>query len=59
METRKMETPNEGIRCVVSACEYYNSGDHCMAEKIEVQSKNATNSEQTDCATFRHSERTY
>jgi hypothetical protein len=28
------------------------SGDHCAAERIEVQPKNAVDSQQTDCATF-------
>lgn len=48
----KMNTPNKGIKCVVNSCHYYMQGDHCAAERIEVQSKNAENSEETDCATF-------
>ncbi len=52
MRVSKMNHPNEGIKCVVNTCEYYMSGDHCSAEKIEVQPRNAANTEETDCATF-------
>lgn len=52
MIPEKMNRPNEGIKCVVNTCHYYMSGDHCTAEKIEVQPKNATNTQETDCATF-------
>jgi hypothetical protein len=27
-------------------------GDHCCAEQIEVQPRNASDSQDTDCATF-------
>lgn len=52
MKAEKMNKPNEGIKCVVNTCHYYMSGDHCSASKIEVQPKNASNTEETDCATF-------
>jgi hypothetical protein len=52
MTVKKMSQPNTGIRCVVNTCHYYMPGDHCTAEIIEVQPKNATNSEETDCSTF-------
>lgn len=52
MQIKKMPQPNEGIKCVVNTCHYYGSGDHCHAEKIEVQSPNAKSTEMTDCATF-------
>lgn len=52
MRVEKMNHPNEGIKCVVNTCHYYMNGDHCAAQMIEVQSRNASNSEQTDCATF-------
>ena len=48
----KMPQPNGGIKCVVNTCHYYGSGDHCHADKIEVQSPNASTPEMTDCATF-------
>lgn len=47
-----MDKPNEGIKCVVNTCEYYMNGDHCSAEKIHVEPRNATDSNQTDCSTF-------
>lgn len=57
MKVKKMQGPNTGIKCVVNTCYYYMEGDHCSAEKIEVQPRNALNSDQTDCATFiKHSE---
>lgn len=52
MKAKKMQDPNTGIRCMVNTCYYYMNGDHCTAEKIEVQPRNALDSEQTDCATF-------
>lgn len=48
----KMPQPNGGIKCVVNTCHYYGSGDHCHADKIEVQPRNASSTEMTDCATF-------
>lgn len=56
---RKMDKPNEGIKCVVNTCEYYMNGDHCSAEKIQVEPRNASESDQTDCATFTSKEKTY
>ena len=52
MRTTKMSHPNSGIKCMVNSCNYYMSGDHCCAEKIEVAPKNASNSQDTDCVTF-------
>lgn len=52
MKAEKMNTPNQGIKCVVNSCHYYMSGDHCSAQQIEVQPKNASTSHETDCATF-------
>ncbi len=52
MNAKKMSQPNSGIRCVVNTCSYYMAGDHCSAEMIEVQPRNATNSQETDCTTF-------
>lgn len=48
----KMDKPNDGIRCVVNTCDYYMNGDHCSAEQIQVEPRNATGSDETDCATF-------
>lgn len=43
----------DGVKCVVNTCYYYKEGDRCSASKIEIQPRNAVNTEQTDCATFR------
>ncbi|WP_459482324.1 DUF1540 domain-containing protein [Clostridium saccharoperbutylacetonicum] len=52
MKPEKMTSPNTGIKCVVNTCHYYMSGDHCTAQQIEVQPKNAHDCQETDCATF-------
>ena len=52
MKVEKMNSPNTGIKCVVNTCHYYMSGDHCAAQPIEVQPRNAADSQETDCATF-------
>ena len=52
MKANKMNHPNPGIRCQVNTCYYYMSGDHCCADQIEVEPKNASDNAQTDCATF-------
>lgn len=53
MEIIKMNHPNEGIKCEVNTCYYYMKGDNCVANKIEVQHRNAHTSEETDCVTFK------
>lgn len=52
MTVRKLDKPNEGIKCIVNTCEYYMNGDHCSAEMIRVEPRNANDSDETDCATF-------
>ena len=52
MRAKKMEHPNQGIKCLVESCHYYMQGDHCCADMIEVQPKHAENSQETDCSTF-------
>lgn len=52
MQAKKMNQPNSGIKCLVNTCGYYMEGDHCTADKIEVQHRNASTSQETDCATF-------
>lgn len=51
-KVEKMVSPNPGIKCVVNTCHYYSNGDHCNASMIEVTPQNASNTEETDCATF-------
>ncbi|HHU62882.1 MAG TPA: DUF1540 domain-containing protein [Clostridiales bacterium] len=48
----RTNNPISRVKCVVNTCQYYESGDHCVANEIEVQPRNASNSEETDCATF-------
>ncbi|CCQ98601.1 conserved hypothetical protein [[Clostridium] ultunense Esp] len=53
MSIEKTNQPLDGVKCVVNTCHYYVYGDHCSAAKIEIQPRNATSTEETDCATFR------
>lgn len=48
----KEDNPINRVKCVVNTCHYYEEGNHCTAEHIEIQPKNADNTETTDCATF-------
>lgn len=41
-----------GVKCVVNTCVYHDQHDHCTASAIEIQPRNAKNTEETDCATF-------
>jgi hypothetical protein len=52
LKTKKMDSPNTGIKCEVSTCKYYQSGDHCTAEQIQVHNKTASTSQDTNCDTF-------
>lgn len=42
----------QGVKCVVNSCHYYGEGDHCMASEIEIQPPYASDTQDTDCATF-------
>lgn len=52
MRVNKTDNPISRVKCVVNTCAYYVSGDHCAAEMIEVQPRNAADTQETDCATF-------
>ena len=45
-----------GVKCTVSNCKFWKSGEHCDAAEIEVNvdvgGKSARQSEQTNCRTF-------
>lgn len=41
-----------GVKCVVNTCHYHCPGDLCSANCIEIQHRNASTSEETDCVTF-------
>jgi len=49
----RLSNPISRVKCVVDSCYYYESGDRCMAERIEVKPPNSANIEETDCNTFR------
>ena len=51
--TSKESDPISRVKCVVDSCSFYSSGDHCIASSIEIQPPNASDTEETDCATFR------
>ncbi len=53
MRIDRTNDPINRVKCVVNTCEYYQSGDFCVAQKIEVQPRNARDTQDTDCATFR------
>lgn len=43
---------NEGIKCIVDTCQYNTQEGRCTAQMIEVVPNDASNYEETDCATF-------
>jgi len=48
----RVEKPINRVKCVVDSCQYYEDGDKCKAEYIEIQPPAATQTETTDCVTF-------
>ncbi|MGF7056747.1 DUF1540 domain-containing protein [Brassicibacter mesophilus] len=52
MRIEKTNNHLNGVKCVVNTCHYHSDGDYCNAAKIEIQPRNASNTEETDCATF-------
>ncbi|SDZ22228.1 protein of unknown function [Proteiniborus ethanoligenes] len=52
MRVEKTNKPLNGVKCVVNTCHYYAQGDYCSAAQIEIQPRNASSTEETDCATF-------
>lgn len=48
----KQDQHLSGVKCVVNSCYYHEQGDYCNASKIEIQPRNADNTQETDCATF-------
>ncbi|MHB1651547.1 MAG: DUF1540 domain-containing protein [Desulfitobacteriaceae bacterium] len=50
----RSNAPITRVKCHVNSCNYWDSGDRCLAESIEVQPPNAADSQTTDCATFAH-----
>lgn len=52
MRVEKSGNPISRVKCVVDTCEYWHNGNQCTASSIEIQPPHATDTEQTDCATF-------
>ncbi len=48
----RSDDPISRVKCVVNNCTYWNSGNKCMAQAIEIQPPAAADTEETDCATF-------
>lgn len=53
LHIKKTDDHLDGVKCIVNTCYYHERGDKCAASKIEIQPRNATNTSETDCATFR------
>ncbi|HWP97638.1 MAG TPA: DUF1540 domain-containing protein [Syntrophomonadaceae bacterium] len=52
-QSKKESKSLNGVKCVVDRCHFWGSGDCCMASMIQIEPRNASTSEDTDCATFR------
>lgn len=52
MHIDNTQAPINRVKCVVNTCQHYMNGDHCKAQAIEVQHRDAQSSQETDCATF-------
>ena len=48
----KRHTQISGVKCVLNTYHYNTEGDRCSAQQIEIQPRNARNTQETDCATF-------
>lgn len=59
MERAHHDSPITRVKCVVDNCEYWDSGNQCTASAIEVQPPHASDSDDTDCATFKPKDGAY
>jgi hypothetical protein len=48
----RVNNPISRVKCIVDSCTYWEQGDHCKAEIIEIQPPHALETETTDCGTF-------
>jgi hypothetical protein len=46
-----------GLKCIVSTCEYWEDGDICVANAIEITGRDAQECKHTNCQTFAMSEK--
>lgn len=53
MHTDKSNEPIDGVKCIVNTCHYHVMGDQCSASNIQIQPRNASSTEETDCGTFK------
>lgn len=56
MERAYKDSPNTRIKCVVDSCEFWDTGNQCVASVIEVQPPHASDTQETDCTTFQPKE---
>ena len=52
MRVERTNEPIQRVKCVVDSCNYWDNGNQCKAEVIEIQPPNAADTQETDCATF-------
>jgi hypothetical protein len=52
MDVPKTSNSISRVKCVVDSCSYWQTGNHCLAQSIEIEPPGASDSETTDCATF-------
>lgn len=52
MDVPKTTEAISRVKCVVDSCKYYQKGNHCTAQSIEIEPPGASDNETTDCATF-------
>ena len=52
MDSAYKSSANTRIKCIVDSCEFWENGNHCVASVIEVQPPHASDTQETDCATF-------
>ncbi|MGE5423250.1 MAG: DUF1540 domain-containing protein [Ignavibacteriales bacterium] len=49
----RSSSPITRVKCVVDSCEYWKNGNQCLADSIEIKPPSASDSQDTDCNTFR------
>ena len=52
-ETRKEDGVLGGVVCSAKKCEYNTKTGYCRASEIKVDSRDAENSKETSCSTFK------
>ncbi len=52
MDIDRTGTPIPRVKCEVDTCKYWESGNLCQAQSIEITGREARNVHSTDCSTF-------